>query len=127
MAIKATKQLQGMHQPAQADAIAKACMSIAMLSLDIAQVRLAHAFGTSTKLQCQLVRSCITWMSQIVALFPFFQVDLTSGQQQFLYRLTCIPRVMGVLGGLLGALPIAAQRWLVNWWGGTHPQLLNPL
>ena len=55
---------------------------------------------------------------QVVALFPFFQVDLSSGQQQMLYRLTCVPRVMGVLGGLLGLLPLAVQQWLVNWWGG---------
>ena len=62
-------------------------------------------------------------MMQVIALFPFFQVDLNSAQQQFLYRLTCIPRVMGVLGGMLGLLPTAAQRWLVNWWGGMLQQL----
>ena len=25
---------------------------------------------------------------------------------------------MGVIGALLGLLPIVCKRWLVNWWGG---------
>lgn len=33
--------------------------------------------------------------------------------------LTQVPRLMGVIGAVLGILPLAIQKWLVNWWGGT--------
>ena len=32
--------------------------------------------------------------------------------------LTRAPRVMGVIGAVLGLLPMVCKRWLVNWWGG---------
>ena len=64
---------------------------------------------------------------QVLAVFPFFQADLSNRQQKMMHTLTRVPRVMGVIGAILGALPLAFQRWLVNWWGGTdcHLVLLN--
>ena len=58
-------------------------------------------------------------IQQVLAVFPFFQADLSNRQQKTMHTLTRVPRVMGVVGAILGALPLAFQRWLVNWWGGT--------
>ncbi|DBA65653.1 TPA: hypothetical protein ACH3X2_002712 [Trebouxia sp. C0005] len=57
-------------------------------------------------------------VQQVLAVFPFFQVDLSNRQQKMMHTLTRVPRVMGVVGAILGALLLAFQRWLVNWWGG---------
>ena len=101
MALKATKKLQAISKPALTIPVVKVMVKLQLHQRRIPAKSAQHALST-----------------QVVALFPFFQVDLSSTQQQMLHRLTSIPRVMGICGALLGMLPLAVQKWLVNWWGG---------
>ena len=105
MALKLTKQLQAFSK-----------------SPDIAKVRSTALGGTSAitvlKPGCPELHGSIISDAQVLAVFPFFQVDFSSTQQKMMYRLTRVPRLMGVLGAAMGFLPVAIQRWLVNWWGG---------
>ena len=113
MALKVTKQMQTLSASSATPHIAKvSCMAVLVRHRSMEQMHIAAR---------------VYDIQQVLAVFPFFQVDLTNRQQKMMHTLTRMPRVMGVVGAILGALPLALQRWLVNWWGGTdcHPVLLD--
>ncbi|KAL3156708.1 hypothetical protein ABBQ38_000983 [Trebouxia sp. C0009 RCD-2024] len=68
--------------------------------------------------QLQAVTSASPDIAKVLAIFPFLQADLSTGQQRMMHALTKAPRFMGVIGAVLGLLPSKCKRWLVNWWGG---------
>ncbi|KAL0034922.1 hypothetical protein WJX79_000653 [Trebouxia sp. C0005] len=76
------------------------------------------ALKVTKQVQALSASSATPQVVKVLAVFPFFQVDLSNRQQKMMHTLTRVPRVMGVVGAILGALLLAFQRWLVNWWGG---------
>lgn len=92
-------------------------------SPDIVKVSLLARKGMTqiSRTPLHLVTAVCDYL-QVLAVFPFFQADLSNRQQKMMHALTRVPRVMGALGAVLGALPLAVQRWLVNRWAGAAYQ-----
>ncbi|KAL3132467.1 hypothetical protein ABBQ32_009017 [Trebouxia sp. C0010 RCD-2024] len=83
---------------------------------------IGHSIGAYMALKVvkrlQAVTSASPDIAKVLAIFPFLQADLSTGQQTMMHALTKAPRFMGVIGAMLGLLPSKCKRWLVNWWGG---------
>lgn len=108
MALKVTTQLQAV--PSGSPEVAKVTANHAHICCLSPRVH--------WQVTCNPSAQVLLLHLQVLALFPFFQADLSNRQQKVMHALTKGPRVMGVVGAILGLLPMVCKRWLVNWWGG---------
>lgn len=117
MALKVTKHLQAV--PSGTPEVAKVCkIYIYVMNCQGFEGEAVQGDNSFTGLLSSNSLFKPSSVLQVLALFPFFQADLSNRQQKVMRALTKAPRVMGVIGAVLGLLPMVCKRWLVNWWGG---------